>query len=104
MDLQDLANQLFEERGYPTNRSHPGTQNGYVHLLGHGVGLYIHEGPIIGNPAWKDAVVRPGMVLTIEPGLYFPDRELGVRLEDTFYVHPDGHVAPLVEYPLDLVI
>jgi Xaa-Pro aminopeptidase len=103
-ELQELANQLFEERGHPTERTHPGTKQGSVHLLGHGVGLYIHEGPIIGHSAWPEAVVKPGMVLAIEPGLYYPDQELGVRLEDTFYVHADGRLEPLAEYPLDLVL
>ncbi|MFH2039836.1 MAG: M24 family metallopeptidase [Chloroflexota bacterium] len=44
------------------------------------------------------------MVATIEPGLYYPEENLGVRLEDTFWVRPDGKCEILAEYPLDLVI
>ncbi len=42
--------------------------------------------------------------MTVEPGLYYPERGLGVRLEDTVYVRPDGTIEVLVEYPLDLVL
>ena len=35
-------------------------------------------------------MIEPGDVLTIEPGLYFPDQEMGVRIEDTFWIDDDG--------------
>ena len=44
------------------------------------------------------------MVVTIEPGLYYPERGMGVRLEDTIYVTPDGEIEVLAQYPLDLVL
>jgi Xaa-Pro aminopeptidase len=43
-------------------------------------------------------------VVTIEPGLYYPDRGLGCRLEDTVWVRPDGAMEVLAEYPMDLVL
>jgi Xaa-Pro aminopeptidase len=43
-------------------------------------------------------------VVTIEPGLYYPERGLGVRLEDTVWMRPDGKAEILADYPLDLVL
>jgi len=43
-------------------------------------------------------------VITLEPGLYYPQRGMGVRLEDTLWVNPAGGIRPLVEYPYDLVL
>jgi Xaa-Pro aminopeptidase len=48
--------------------------------------------------------VLPGQVFTIEPGLYYPERGIGVRLEDSFWVGPDGKPYLLADYPMDLVI
>ena len=87
---QALVCELFEAKGYPTLRSHPQTLEGYVHGLGHGVGLDIHEKPSFAlHPTNRD-LIEIGDVITIEPGLYFPERELGVRIEDTFVVREGG--------------
>ena len=43
-------------------------------------------------------------MFTIEPGLYYPNQNLGVRLEDTYLTHPDGTFEVLADFPLDLVI
>jgi len=92
---QALVCDYFEARGYATTRSNPATLDGYVHSLGHGVGLDIHEKPFFGlSPANHDAI-EVGDIVTIEPGLYFPDREIGVRIEDTFVVAADGRVQSL---------
>jgi Xaa-Pro aminopeptidase len=55
------------------------------------------------NATERDALV-PGTVFTIEPGLYYPSRGMGVRLEDTYYTRPDGTFEVLADYPYDLVI
>jgi len=92
---QHLVCDFFEQRGYPTTRSHPATLEGYVHSLGHGVGLDVHEKPFFGLSPTNLDEIEPGDIVTIEPGLYFPERELGVRIEDTLVVNEDGRVETL---------
>src|SRR6516165_494373 len=60
----------------------------FTHSTGHGIGLEIHEVPRIA--AGSSRVLRSGMVVTVEPGVYIPGR-WGVRIEDTVVVRPDGH-------------
>jgi Xaa-Pro aminopeptidase len=59
----------------------------FTHSTGHGVGLEIHEGPRIA--AGQTERLRPGMVITIEPGVYFPGK-WGVRIEDMVAVTETG--------------
>lgn len=63
----------------------------YIHSLGHGVGLQGHEYPLvrIDSPD-RDLALQPGMVFTVEPGLYLPGLG-GVRIEDTVLVTESGH-------------
>jgi Xaa-Pro aminopeptidase len=94
-ECQALVCDFFEARGYATTRSDPKTLQGYIHTLGHGVGLEVHEKPFFSlTPANRDTI-EVGDIVTIEPGLYFPDRELGVRIEDTLVVREDGRVESL---------
>lgn len=97
------ACEIFESMGHSTQLSEPLTEEGFVHGLGHGVGLNIHERPMF-SLYDRGEVLRAGSVITLEPGLYYPDREVGVRLEDTIYMAPDGHVEILADYPKELVL
>jgi Xaa-Pro aminopeptidase len=102
--FQERTCQLFEEQGHLTIKSTPETQEGYVHTLGHGLGLHVHERPWFGRNATEADRLNPGVVVTIEPGLYYPERGLGVRVEDTVWVRPDGQMEVLASYPADLVL
>jgi Xaa-Pro aminopeptidase len=101
---QEMACDLFEKMGHPTLKTDPKTEQGFVHGLGHGVGLNIHERPWFNATASAEDCLVPGVVFTLEPGLYYPDRGMGVRLEDTFWVNPAGIVDSLTMYPFSPVI
>ena len=103
-DYQKRTCELFAAQGHPTVCDAPATQDGYVHSLGHGLGLRVHESPMFGVSATEADRLDPGVVITIEPGLYYPDRGMGVRLENTVYARPDGVFEVLADYPLDLVL
>ena len=59
----------------------------FTHSTGHGVGLEIHESPRVA--AGQGEILQPGMVITIEPGVYFPGK-WGVRIEDMVAVTASG--------------
>jgi Xaa-Pro aminopeptidase len=59
----------------------------FTHSTGHGVGLEIHESPRVANG--QREILQPGMVITIEPGVYFPGK-WGVRIEDMVAVTAGG--------------
>ncbi|NOT33508.1 MAG: aminopeptidase P family protein [Candidatus Eisenbacteria bacterium] len=104
--LNEKVCDVFEARGHATRRTDPSLQEGYVHSLGHGVGLSIHEAPLLGGPPSNLDKLEPGMVVTVEPGLYYPSRGLGVRIEDTVVMRADGGFENLTPaaYELEILI
>ena len=103
-DYQEMVCKLFSAQGHPTINDDPQTQNGYVHSLGHGIGLNIHERPWSGINSDDQDRLLPGAVFTLEPGLYYPDKGMGVRLENSLVVRQDGKMEVLADYPMDLVL
>jgi Xaa-Pro aminopeptidase len=89
---QDVVD-FFKDKGYESNL------RGFVHNLGHGVGLQVHELPTVG-PAGK--ALASGNVITIEPGLYYPGIG-GVRLEDIGVVTKKGFENFTV-FPEELIV
>ncbi len=77
-----------------------GFEGCFGHSTGHGVGLEIHESPFV-SPK-NDFVLHSGMVITVEPGIYIPDR-FGVRIEDMTVVTTDGCIN-LTSMPKELII
>jgi Xaa-Pro aminopeptidase len=92
-DIHLAVVDFFKDHGYESNT------RGFVHNLGHGVGLQVHELPTVG-PAGKALV--SGNVITIEPGLYYPGIG-GVRLEDIGVVTAKGFENFTI-FPEDLVL
>ncbi|MHB1517182.1 MAG: M24 family metallopeptidase [Acidimicrobiales bacterium] len=72
----------------------------FEHGTGHGVGLDIHERPWVG--AGSTAILSPGAVVTVEPGIYLPGTG-GVRIEDTLVVTDDG-CRPLTLFPKEVAL
>lgn len=72
----------------------------FTHSTGHGLGLEIHEGPRLG--AKIDVALEPGMVVTVEPGVYLPEFG-GIRIEDTVLVTDNG-VEVLTPTPKEFLV
>lgn len=101
---QDQVCAFFEERGHPTIGSTYPLEEGYTHDLGHGIGLEVHEPFLFSAQPGRDGVLEPGVVFTLEPGLYYADKGFGVRLEDVYACTPDGQFECLTPFPKELVI
>jgi Xaa-Pro aminopeptidase len=103
-DYQRMTCEYFEARGHQSLLNTPAPVEGYVHSLGHGVGINIHERPFSALTIGDDHRLAAGVVITSEPGLYYPEKGMGVRIEDTLWVRPDGKMEILAEYPYDFVL
>lgn len=77
--IDKIARDHISKKGYGKN---------FTHSTGHGVGLEIHEFPTLASGSRKK--LEPGMVITVEPGIYLPDWG-GIRIEDMILVTDSGH-------------
>ena len=102
--LQQLTCSFFEERGYETVASNPRLEEGYVHTIGHGLGLDVHEEPRFSDLPSNTATLQPGHVFTVEPGLYYPSRGFGIRIEDVVWIDEQGQVHNLTNLERKLVV
>ena len=75
--------------------SHPACHRYFMHGLGHSLGLGVHD------LAPPDGPLKPGWVMTVEPGLYLPEEGIGIRLENDVLVTVDGPVDLCADVPLD---
>ena len=75
-----IARDIIEKEGYGKN---------FGHGLGHGVGILVHEAPRLSPLVDKSEILKKGMIVTVEPGIYI-ENEFGVRIEDTVRITGDG--------------
>ncbi len=88
-EIDGVARQIITKAGYGEH---------FGHGLGHGLGLDIHEPPFF-NQQSTGVVLEPGMVMTVEPGIYLPGVG-GVRIEDDVLITDRGHRV-LTDFPRD---
>lgn len=97
--IYQTVTKYFEQNGFPTKEIN-GYKQGFIHGLGHGIGLEIHEYPA--RLTSTDFKLKVGHAVTVEPGLYYR-KTGGVRLEDIVYVTKTG-CEVLGTYPKRLEI
>jgi Xaa-Pro aminopeptidase len=90
-DVDRAARDVIEEAGYVET---------FTHGTGHGLGMEVHEPPRIAPG--DDTILKPGMVFTIEPGIYLTER-FGARIEDDIAITRDGHDR-LTSFSHDLMV
>jgi len=83
LDLNAIARQYINTHGKDLHGQPLGQY--FIHGLSHHLGLDVHD------PGSTSRPLEPGMVITIEPGIYLPEENLGVRIEDDVLVTKDGH-------------
>lgn len=74
-DVDGAARDVIERAGYG---------DAYIHGIGHHLGLHVHD-------VMPDGALAPGMVITVEPGIYLPERPIGVRIEDDVLITRRGN-------------
>lgn len=90
--VDQAARAIIEKAGYGTN---------FNHATGHGIGLAIHEGPVASQGG--DEHLEPGMLLTIEPGIYLAN-QFGIRVEDDVIVTKNGFENLTADLTDELVV
>jgi len=103
LELYGIACDVFESARHPTGRTKPAGETlreGFYHALGHGVGLEVHEPPMLGRTGAAPLIA--GDVIAIEPGTIIPSIG-GVRVEDLLVVTGDGSERLTGDFPYGLV-
>ncbi len=92
-DADEIARSVIRDAGYG---------EAFLHSLGHGVGMQIHEAPSLSKRAADDSRLLPGNVITVEPGIYL-EGKFGCRIEDMITINQDGSVYNFTASPKNLI-
>lgn len=91
-DVDNAARSYIEKMGFGKY---------FTHRTGHGIGLEVHEAGDVS--AVNEALIRPGQCFSVEPGIYIPEENIGVRIEDLVLITEDG-CEVLNHYPKELQV
>lgn len=91
-DVDLAARSYIEEKGYGQY---------FTHRTGHSIGLEDHEAGDVSSV--NTDIIRPGQCFSVEPGIYLPDEEIGVRIEDLVLITEDG-CEVLNHFTKDLIV
>lgn len=80
MELDAVCRKVIDAAGYG---------DAFTHSTGHGLGIEVHEYPPVAQRSPEEVVLMPGMIVTIEPGIYLPNK-FGVRIEDDVLIEENG--------------
>lgn len=95
--VDEIMKDALQELGLLKDRNDQETYRTYFpHAISHGLGIDPHD------PLGRPQFLRPGMVLTVEPGIYIPHEQIGVRIEDDILVTEDGHLNLSASLPTSL--
>ncbi len=94
-EIHTAIENYFLEKGYETDAK---TGSGFIHSTGHSINLRVHEPPGVGR---LSTILQAGHLVTIEPGLYYPQLGYGIRIEDLILVTDTGF-KNLTNFPKDL--
>ena len=107
-EFHQTACEMFRAMGHPTQLDGQAITSGYMHGLGHGFGLSVHESPSMSLPGLRpDELIQPGTIICNEPGLYYPDDlrgGWGVRLEDDYWFDLNGTMHKLTNVDHTLIV
>lgn len=92
-ELDQIAHKYIDSHGKDLHGNSLGQY--FIHSLGHGLGLDVHD------PTEYTQPLQAGMVMTNEPGIYIPEENLGVRIEDDVLITPDGYELLTKHLPRD---
>ena len=91
-DVDDAARNYITEKGFGPY---------FTHRTGHSIGLEVHEAGDVS--AVNDALIRPGQCFSVEPGIYIPEENIGVRIEDLVLITESG-CEVLNHFPKELTV
>ena len=92
-DADEVARKIIRDAGFGAN---------FGHSLGHGVGMFIHEFPSLAPRADAASLLKPGHIVTVEPGIYL-EGKYGCRIEDMIAIKEDGSVYNFTKSPKNLI-
>lgn len=91
-DVDNAARSFIEEKGFGKY---------FTHRTGHSIGLEVHEAGDVS--AVNEAIIQPGQCFSVEPGIYIPEENIGVRIEDLVLITEDG-CEVLNRYPKEMQV